>query len=461
MISNRHNLARQLDAVFSFQSFAPAPQSGDCPGLRPDGTLMALPQIRTDASRLEVLHYFQNGWAMSELLFSSVTHPSAFVQDVQAGTLLGYALHIAARYASALRASGLLERPVNEALESTFAQSPAADILPTLEEAQNFRGEVYAAVTHLIENHPRLPLRASDESPSASPLWSLFMAMEHERACLESITALLRRLPLGQLRRPAAWPSAYSAQVPQRPQRWITVPPCQVILGKPKATPAFGWSEEYGLEVRPVKAFSACATLTTNGEFREFLLAGGYVSREFWSEEGWRWKQSAKAKAPAFWVGEGQRLRTLFEEIDMPADWPALVNLHEARAYAAWRARTDGHPVPYRLPTEAEHNALRDANGHVANIDMRYGSECPVRALPASSRGFHDVMGNAWQWSDETCRPLAGSHAPAANAESGHPLLLGGSYISSGTRASRFARMASAPDALILAGIRLVRSESR
>jgi formylglycine-generating enzyme required for sulfatase activity len=43
----------------------------------------------------------------------------------------------------------------------------------------------------------------------------------------------------------------------------------------------------------------------------------------------------------------------------MPWNWPAEVNAHEAAAYCAWRSARDGQPC--RLPTEAEHHALRDA----------------------------------------------------------------------------------------------------
>ena len=37
----------------------------------------------------------------------------------------------------------------------------------------------------------------------------------------------------------------------------------------------------------------------------------------------------------------------------MPMDWPAEVNYHEAKAFCAWKG------PDYRLPTEAEHHAMR------------------------------------------------------------------------------------------------------
>ena len=43
----------------------------------------------------------------------------------------------------------------------------------------------------------------------------------------------------------------------------------------------------------------------------------------------------------------------MFEVTEMPMDWPAEVNYHEAKAFCAWKGSD------YRLPTEAEHHAMR------------------------------------------------------------------------------------------------------
>ena len=45
----------------------------------------------------------------------------------------------------------------------------------------------------------------------------------------------------------------------------------------------------------------------------------------------------------------------MFEVIDMPMDWPAEVNYHEAKAYCTWKG------AEFRLPTEAEHHVIRGA----------------------------------------------------------------------------------------------------
>ena len=71
-----------------------------------------------------------------------------------------------------------------------------------------------------------------------------------------------------------------------------------------------------------------------------------------------------------FWLSFAAeyRYRTIYEDIDMPLDWPVDVNYHEAKAFCTWKGA--GAPVlrfrrrvtctEYRLLTEAEHNILRD-----------------------------------------------------------------------------------------------------
>ena len=43
----------------------------------------------------------------------------------------------------------------------------------------------------------------------------------------------------------------------------------------------------------------------------------------------------------------------MFDVMEMPMDWPAEVNYHEAKAFCAWKGSD------YRLPTEAEHHVMR------------------------------------------------------------------------------------------------------
>lgn len=40
----------------------------------------------------------------------------------------------------------------------------------------------------------------------------------------------------------------------------------------------------------------------TNDQYKEFMLANGYDSQTYWSEEGWAWKQEEQVNRPAYWI---------------------------------------------------------------------------------------------------------------------------------------------------------------
>ena len=54
--------------------------------------------------------------------------------------------------------------------------------------------------------------------------------------------------------------------------------------------------------VNRAPAFQAAKYPTTNAQFMEFVKAGGYTNRQYWSDEGWNWVQYRQAQHPTFWV---------------------------------------------------------------------------------------------------------------------------------------------------------------
>lgn len=86
------------------------------------------------------------------------------------------------------------------------------------------------------------------------------------------------------------------------------------------------WLDSYEIDRTPV----------TCGQYQQFIEAGGYWQKQWWTAAGWEWQQKAKVEAPLYWMSD----RT------SPHQPVYGVNWYEADAYARF--------VGKRLPTESE-----------------------------------------------------------------------------------------------------------
>ena len=472
-----------------------------CPGVGQDGCIRALPVPNlAQARRQDLLAYFDNGWTLTEVLFSALRGEEAFYRPPYHSLrhpMIFYYAHPAVLYVNKLRVAGLVSAPINEYFEQLFetgVDEMSWDDLsknqmrwPSLAEVHEYRKTVYGVISDLIRNHPSVGAPIDMESP----LWALAMGFEHERIHLETSSVLMRELPLRLLERPAQWPGHFPVSTETQPQEnpWIAVEGGTVTLGKQPDFPSYGWDNEYGQRKLEVASFAASRQLISNHEFLAFMRAGGYQEPRYWSEEGWRWRTYRNAKWPTFWVPKGPAglyefdLRLIFECVALPLDWPVTVNYHEAKAYAAWQAELGGQPC--RLLTEAEHHRLRApqerAGGEPGtdfsmrwggelreplgkNLALAYGSESAVRSFPATPNGFHDVFGNLWQWCEDHLAALPGFKVhrlyddfstPCFDGQ--HQIIMGGSFISTGDEAGPYARFHFRPHFFQHAGFRLVR----
>ena len=194
------------------------------------------------------------------------------------------------------------------------------------------------------------------------------------------------------------------------PRDEVLVPGGPFIMGT--STEAWALDNErpaHPVEVRP---FFIDTAAVTNGDYLEFIDAGGYDQRAWWTPAGWSHRLEAGLSAPRFWQLQGDtwwRLRFGRREQVPPAEPVMHVSFHEAQAYARWAGR--------RLPTEAEwEKAARwdpdtgrsrrypwgdhDPGPQHANLGQRHLRPAAAGAYPdgASPLGVHQLIGDVWEW---------------------------------------------------------------
>ncbi|MEO9320074.1 MAG: ergothioneine biosynthesis protein EgtB [Nitrososphaera sp.] len=151
----------------------------------------------------------------------------------------------------------------------------------------------------------------------------------------------------------------------------------------------------------------------TNGEFAEFIDAGGYHDYKYWLADGWELVRENGWQAPLYWrKDEGKWVKKDFAgSRDLVPDEPVVnVSYFEADAFARWKGK--------RLPTEAEWEKAASWSeelgrktlypwgdelptaGHANLLESYEWQPSPVGSYPLgrSHYGCHQMIGDVWEW---------------------------------------------------------------
>jgi iron(II)-dependent oxidoreductase len=298
--------------------------------------------------------------------------------------------------------------PKDEGEGATLAWPTRARVADYVRRAEEAIADAITAVEHDTTHGPR-PERTE----------ALHTIVEHELMHQETLLYMLRELPTAAKRRLAGLePLRVGGAPPAR--RAVAIPPGCATLGLDRGSQTFGWDNEFPRVVSDVPGFEIDTFPVTNGDFLDFVDAGGYREAAFWDEGDFAWARGEGVSHPHAWVkrGDGWWCRTQFEEVPLPSAWPVWVSRAEAAAYARFRGR--------RLPTEAEWHRATFGRPDGRENSVPWGDECadalhgnfgvarfdpvPVDSFPtgASAFGVHDLLGNGWEWTASEFRPFPG-----------------------------------------------------
>jgi gamma-glutamyl hercynylcysteine S-oxide synthase len=144
-------------------------------------------------------------------------------------------------------------------------------------------------------------------------------------------------------------------------ERWTTVAAGPFAMGAPEE--GFAYDNERSRHLVDLPAFQIARLPVTNGSWRSFGEDGGYERREWWSDEGWAWKQEHDIR-PDERVTGGD-----------PSAPACHVSWFEADAYA--------RSLGARLPSEAEWEK-------------------------AAGQGALEAVGGVWEWTSSRFEPYPG-----------------------------------------------------
>ena len=164
---------------------------------------------------------------------------------------------------------------------------------------------------------------------------------QHNETMLQAIE--LARLPTA----PGLAPAPRPASGIEGSLDPVEIPPGPFAMGAPHHR--FSFDNERPRHMVDLPGFRIGRTAITNATFLRFVEGGGYQRREWWSDEGWAWKEEYDITHPQGWAAgpDGWRQWRIDGEASLHSDEPVVhLSWFEADAFA----RAHGA----RLPTEAE-----------------------------------------------------------------------------------------------------------
>ncbi|WP_317205342.1 ergothioneine biosynthesis protein EgtB [Janthinobacterium sp.] len=257
---------------------------------------------------------------------------------------------------------------------------------PGMAQVRAYRAAVDARMGRLLAGAPD---GGPDGDPDGALAALLELGLQHEQQHQELMLTDVKHLLAQNALLPAYSAASLADGAAPGAQAWLRFDGGLVDVGHAGA--GFCFDNELPRHRQFLAPFELSSRLVTNGEYLDFIAAGGYAEPALWLAEGWDWLRAQQLSCPLYWECDGAgrwHEFTLQGRRPLALAQPAThLSLFEADAYAHWAGA--------RLPTEAEWELAARAD-----------------AAPAQ------MFGHCWQWTSSSYAAYPGFRpAPGALGE--------------------------------------------
>jgi ergothioneine biosynthesis protein EgtB len=270
---------------------------------------------------------------------------------------------------------------------------------PTVAEIMAYRAAVDGRMASLLE---------AGELPEALGA-ALTLGLEHERQHQELLLTDIKHLFSLNPLQPAYRERPRRERGHAGPLRHVPFPGGLTAIGH--AGTGFCFDNELPRHQALVRPFRLASRPVTNGEYLEFVRAGGYADARLWLADGWVLARREQWQRPIYWAASLEEEFTLTGPRELDPDTPlAHVSGYEADAFARWAGA--------RLPTEFEWELAAGTVPAAGNFLERRQWH-PQGAVSAAGAAAPDTLlqmfGDVWEWTQSAYAPYPG-YSPAAGA---------------------------------------------
>ena len=303
--------------------------------------------------------------------------------------------------------------------------------LPSRKEMENFLTRVRDGVRRYLDN-----VEFNENDPMLRDAYVFHLVLQHEYQHQETLCYLFQMLSPEKKTNLLSQDSRFKVQdsksAIRNPQSAIEEGDFQMGCVWKNI---FAYDNEFPAQKVCVPDFKIDSCLTANKEFLSFVEEDGYERKEFWSEEGWAWREKENWQHPLYWNKKDEMWfeKTMFAEKTLCANHPVVgVSWYEAEAYAKFMRK--------RLPTEAEwekaaswksvppaptgESALsvppalacgsasqqknlfawgnEPPSNEICNYNISNFDTTPVGSFSPNANGCFDMTGNVWEWTNDS-----------------------------------------------------------